>query len=139
MLGSILAGFSRTIIQLIIFRALAGAGGGAIVSIGQIVISDVVTLRERCVELQSDEVTFPALMHSTAQRGKYQGIIGVVVAFGFAIGPPHWRCPGGESQLAGECHNPRFEEAYSNRTVVLLGYSPNLVHPPCAQFCSFSR
>ncbi|KZT03957.1 MFS general substrate transporter [Laetiporus sulphureus 93-53] len=66
MLGSILAGFSRTIIQLIIFRALAGAGGGAIVSIGQIVISDVVTLRE---------------------RGKYQGIIGVVVAFGFAIGP----------------------------------------------------
>ncbi|KAH9833497.1 major facilitator superfamily domain-containing protein [Rhodofomes roseus] len=66
MLGSILAGFSRSIVQLIIFRGIAGAGGGAIVSVGQIVISDVVTLRD---------------------RGKYQGIIGVVVAFGFAIGP----------------------------------------------------
>ncbi|CCM02944.1 uncharacterized protein FIBRA_05059 [Fibroporia radiculosa] len=66
MFGCILAGFSRSIIQLIIFRAIAGAGGGAIVSMGQIIISDIVTLRE---------------------RGKYQGIIGVVVAFGFAIGP----------------------------------------------------
>ncbi|KZT72462.1 MFS general substrate transporter [Daedalea quercina L-15889] len=66
MLGSILAGFSRTIVELIIYRGIAGAGGGAIVSIGQIVISDVVSLRD---------------------RGKYQGIIGVVVAFGFAIGP----------------------------------------------------
>ncbi|PCH35751.1 MFS general substrate transporter [Wolfiporia cocos MD-104 SS10] len=66
MLGSVLAGFSRSIVQLIAFRGLAGAGGGAIVSVGQIIISDVVSLRE---------------------RGKYQGIIGVVVAFGFAIGP----------------------------------------------------
>ena len=45
MLGSILAGFSRTIVQLIVFRGLAGAGGGAIISVGQIVISDVVSLR----------------------------------------------------------------------------------------------
>ncbi|OSX61679.1 hypothetical protein POSPLADRAFT_1046967 [Postia placenta MAD-698-R-SB12] len=66
MIGSILAGFSRSIIQLIVFRGIAGAGGGAIVSIGQIIISDIVSLRD---------------------RGKYQGIIGVVVAFGFAIGP----------------------------------------------------
>ena len=50
MLGSILAGFSRTIVQLIVFRGLAGAGGGAIVSIGQIVISDVVSLRDRSVD-----------------------------------------------------------------------------------------
>ena len=49
MLGSILAGFSRTIVQLIVFRGLAGAGGGAIISVGQIVISDVVSLRDRCV------------------------------------------------------------------------------------------
>ncbi|TFY63661.1 hypothetical protein EVJ58_g3123 [Rhodofomes roseus] len=56
----------QPLLQLIIFRGIAGAGGGAIVSVGQIVISDVVTLRD---------------------RGKYQGIIGVVVAFGFAIGP----------------------------------------------------
>ncbi|CAL1711998.1 unnamed protein product [Somion occarium] len=66
MLGSLLAGFSPSIISLIIFRGIAGAGGGGIVSIVQIVMSDVVSLRE---------------------RGKYQGIIGGVVAFGFAIGP----------------------------------------------------
>ncbi|EPT02404.1 hypothetical protein FOMPIDRAFT_1029277 [Fomitopsis schrenkii] len=75
MLGSILAGFSRTIVQLIVFRGLAGAGGGAIVSVGQIVISDVVSLRDRADALGG------------LRRGKYQGIIGVVVAFGFAIGP----------------------------------------------------
>ncbi|KAI0359234.1 MFS general substrate transporter [Trametes cingulata] len=66
MIGSLAAGFSRTIVQLIVLRGLAGAGGGGIVSMAQIVISDVVSLRD---------------------RGKYQGIIGVVVAFGFAVGP----------------------------------------------------
>ncbi|EMD33190.1 hypothetical protein CERSUDRAFT_68238 [Gelatoporia subvermispora B] len=66
MIGSLASGFSRSILQLIILRGFAGAGGGGIVSIAQIVISDVVTLRD---------------------RGKYQGIIGVVVAFGYAIGP----------------------------------------------------
>ncbi|OJT01636.1 hypothetical protein TRAPUB_7894 [Trametes pubescens] len=66
MLGSLAAGFSRSITQLIVLRGVAGAGGGGIVSMAQIVISDVVSLRD---------------------RGKYQGIIGVVVAFGFAVGP----------------------------------------------------
>ncbi|KAI1785278.1 MFS general substrate transporter [Ganoderma leucocontextum] len=66
MVGSLAAGFSRTIIQLIVLRGVAGVGGGGIVSMAQIVISDVVSLRD---------------------RGKYQGIIGVVVAFGFAVGP----------------------------------------------------
>ncbi|PIL32782.1 MFS general substrate transporter [Ganoderma sinense ZZ0214-1] len=66
MVGSLSAGFSRTIMQLIVLRGIAGVGGGGIVSMAQIVISDVVSLRD---------------------RGKYQGIIGVVVAFGFAVGP----------------------------------------------------
>ncbi|KAJ3550297.1 hypothetical protein NM688_g5094 [Phlebia brevispora] len=66
MLGCLLAGFSRTIVALIIFRGIAGAGGGGIVSVMQIVISDVVSLRE---------------------RGKYQGIIGGVISFGYALGP----------------------------------------------------
>ncbi|KDQ56248.1 hypothetical protein JAAARDRAFT_132785 [Jaapia argillacea MUCL 33604] len=66
MIGSLAAGFSRTIIELIVFRGFAGAGGGGIISMAQIVISDVVSLRE---------------------RGKYQGIIGGVVALGYAIGP----------------------------------------------------
>ena len=47
MLGSLAAGFSRSITQLIVLRGVAGAGGGGIVSMGQIVISDVVSLRDR--------------------------------------------------------------------------------------------
>ncbi|KAK7036119.1 MFS drug transporter [Favolaschia claudopus] len=66
MVGNLLSGFSKTIIQLIVFRGFAGAGGGGLVSMMQIVVSDIVSLRE---------------------RGKYQGIIGGVVAIGYAIGP----------------------------------------------------
>ncbi|KAF9221725.1 MFS general substrate transporter, partial [Gyrodon lividus] len=67
MIGSLLSGFSRSIIELIVFRGFAGAGGGGIISIAQIIMSDVVSLRD---------------------RGKYQGIIGGVIALGYAIGPP---------------------------------------------------
>ncbi|KAF9475914.1 MFS general substrate transporter [Pholiota conissans] len=66
MIGNLLAGFSRTIIQLIIFRGVAGAGGGGLISMAQIVVADIVSLRD---------------------RGKYQGIMGSVVAVGYAIGP----------------------------------------------------
>ncbi|KAJ7449107.1 MFS general substrate transporter [Mycena galericulata] len=66
MLGNLIAGFSKTIVQLIVFRGFAGAGGGGLVSLMQIIVSDLVSLRE---------------------RGKYQGIIGGVVAIGYAIGP----------------------------------------------------
>ncbi|KAG6810458.1 hypothetical protein H0H92_011807 [Tricholoma furcatifolium] len=66
MIGNLIAGFSKNIVQLIVFRGVAGAGGGSIVSMAQIVISDIVSLRE---------------------RGKYQGIIGGAVALGYTIGP----------------------------------------------------
>nr|AVP77532.1 major facilitator superfamily protein [Flammulina velutipes] len=66
MFGNLLAGFSKKIIQVIIFRGIAGAGGGGIVSMMQIVVSDVVTLRD---------------------RGKYQGIIQAIVAVGYTAGP----------------------------------------------------
>lgn len=46
--------------------ALAGIGGGGIITTVTIVVSDVVTLKE---------------------RGKYQGIIGVVVSAATAFGP----------------------------------------------------
>lgn len=49
MIGCLAAGFSRTINELIIFRAIAGAGGGGIVSMAQIVVSDIVSLRDRYV------------------------------------------------------------------------------------------
>ncbi|KIJ12270.1 hypothetical protein PAXINDRAFT_83157 [Paxillus involutus ATCC 200175] len=67
MIGSLLSGFSRSITELIVCRGFAGAGGGGILSMAQIIISDIVSLRD---------------------RGKYQGIIGGVVALGYAIGPP---------------------------------------------------
>ncbi|THV06972.1 MFS general substrate transporter [Dendrothele bispora CBS 962.96] len=66
MIGNLIAGFSNSIIQVIVFRGVAGAGGGGIIGMMQIIISDIITLRE---------------------RGKYQGIIGGVVAVGYTIGP----------------------------------------------------
>ncbi|KAJ7136573.1 major facilitator superfamily domain-containing protein [Mycena epipterygia] len=67
MVGNLISGFSKTITQLIVFRGFAGAGGGGLQSMMQIVVSDIVSLRE---------------------RGKYQGIIGGIVnAIGYAIGP----------------------------------------------------
>ncbi|KAF8549825.1 MFS general substrate transporter [Imleria badia] len=67
LLGSLAAGFSTSIIQLIIFRGFAGAGGGGIQSMAQIIVSDIVSLRD---------------------RGKYQGFISGAIALGYAIGPP---------------------------------------------------
>lgn len=52
--GSLGASLSQTSIQLIAFRALTGAAGGGLVSVAQMIVSDVVPLRE---------------------RGKYQGIL----------------------------------------------------------------
>ncbi|KAJ4000462.1 MFS general substrate transporter [Lentinula boryana] len=64
--GNLAAGFSDSIIQLIVCRGIAGAGGGGISSMLQIMISDIVPLRE---------------------RGKYVGVSAGVIALGYAIGP----------------------------------------------------
>ncbi|KAJ5113693.1 hypothetical protein N7456_002227 [Penicillium angulare] len=53
-------------IMLIVFRAIAGIGGGGILTSVMITVSDVVSLEK---------------------RGTYQGIIGVVVALSNSIGP----------------------------------------------------
>ncbi|KAG6377721.1 MFS general substrate transporter [Boletus reticuloceps] len=67
MLGSLAAGFSKSIVQLIIFRGIAGAGGGSIQSMSQIIVGDIVSLRD---------------------RGKYQGFISMAMGLGYALGPP---------------------------------------------------
>ncbi|KAJ6577921.1 putative MFS drug transporter [Mycena capillaripes] len=64
--GNIASGFSRTFIELLIFRAVSGIGGGGLSTVAQIIVSDVVSLRE---------------------RGKYQGILGASVAFSYGVGP----------------------------------------------------
>ncbi|CAE6523273.1 unnamed protein product [Rhizoctonia solani] len=56
----------RKIITLIIFRAVTGVGGGGLILLGQLIVGDVVSVRE---------------------RGKYQGILGAFVALSNGIGP----------------------------------------------------
>ncbi|KAJ4471407.1 MFS general substrate transporter [Lentinula aciculospora] len=64
--GNLIAGFSRSVIQLIVFRAIAGVGDGGATTMVQIVISDVISLRD---------------------RGKFIGYAGGITAAGYTIGP----------------------------------------------------
>lgn len=64
--GSLACALAQSMIQLIVFRALAGVGGGGILTLVMIIISDVVSLKD---------------------RGKYQGLIGGVVAISNSLGP----------------------------------------------------
>ncbi|RUS22829.1 major facilitator superfamily domain-containing protein [Endogone sp. FLAS-F59071] len=64
--GSILCGAAQNMIMLIIFRAFQGIGGGGIMAMAMIVISDIVPMRD---------------------RGKYQGIIGACFGLSSVIGP----------------------------------------------------
>ncbi|KAH8731930.1 major facilitator superfamily domain-containing protein [Phaeosphaeriaceae sp. PMI808] len=65
--GSLASSFATSSIQLIVFRAFTGVGGGGVMTVAQLIVSDIVPLRE---------------------RGKYQGILGSVVAIAHGIGPP---------------------------------------------------
>ncbi|PYI12022.1 MFS general substrate transporter [Aspergillus sclerotiicarbonarius CBS 121057] len=65
-IGLLASSLVQTTTQLIVFRAFTGIGGGGLMSVAQTIVSDVVPLRE---------------------RGKYQGILGAVVAIGNGIGP----------------------------------------------------
>ncbi|KXS13363.1 MFS general substrate transporter [Gonapodya prolifera JEL478] len=66
LVGNALCGIAQSILQLIVFRALAGVGGGGITTLVMVVVSDVVSIRE---------------------RGKYQGVIGAAIALAGVIGP----------------------------------------------------
>lgn len=64
--GALGCSVSQSMIMLIIFRAIEGIGGGGILTLTTIIVSDIVTLKE---------------------RGKYQGIIGGVIALSNGVGP----------------------------------------------------
>ncbi len=66
LLGSVLSGMSQSMMQLILFRALQGIGGGAIMVNSITIIGDI----------------FPP-----AERGKWQGLIGGVFALASIAGP----------------------------------------------------
>src|SRR5881227_2103968 len=44
LIGSALCGLSRTMMQLVVFRALQGLGGGGLISTAQAIIGDVVSV-----------------------------------------------------------------------------------------------
>ena len=85
MVGNLAAGFSTRIVEVIVFRGVAGAGGGGIISMAQIIMSDIVSLRDRWVYHSLCKCTMFDII--SGSRGKYQGIIGVFVALGNGIGP----------------------------------------------------
>lgn len=64
--ASVLCGVSPNMISLIVFRALQGLAGGGLMSLTQIIIGDVVSVRD---------------------RGKYAGVIGICFAVASVIGP----------------------------------------------------
>ncbi|GAA5892910.1 hypothetical protein JCM5296_006039 [Sporobolomyces johnsonii] len=65
-IGSLACAVAQSMLQLIIFRGLQGVGGGGLLTLVLIIVSDVVTLKE---------------------RGKYQGITESTIMIGNGIGP----------------------------------------------------
>jgi EmrB/QacA subfamily drug resistance transporter len=66
LIGSILAGLSQSMFQLVIFRGLQGVGAGGLMTLVLATIGDVVPMRE---------------------RGKYQGMFGAVWGLSSVAGP----------------------------------------------------
>ncbi|KAJ7895965.1 MFS general substrate transporter [Mycena olivaceomarginata] len=65
--GSALAGAAQNMSMLIAARAIQGVGGGGIINLTEILVADLVPL---------------------AERGLYQGLVGLVWSFASCIGPP---------------------------------------------------
>ncbi|KAI9291570.1 MFS general substrate transporter [Neoconidiobolus thromboides FSU 785] len=66
LVGSVLCGAAQTIEMLIICRAIAGIGGGGLISLSVIIISDIVSLR---------------------RRGIFMGMVGANFAVASVVGP----------------------------------------------------
>ncbi|GAA5965979.1 hypothetical protein JCM8115_004783 [Rhodotorula mucilaginosa] len=65
-IGSLACAVAQTMIQLIVFRGMQGFGGGGLITLTLIIISDVVSLRD---------------------RGKYQGVTEITIAIANGGGP----------------------------------------------------
>jgi MFS family permease len=76
--GSVLCGTAQDMVQLVLYRAIQGLGGGGLIVLSQAIIGDVVSPRE---------------------RGKYQGAFGAVSVSAVSQGPcsaasSSTNCPG---------------------------------------------
>ncbi|KAH7080438.1 major facilitator superfamily domain-containing protein [Paraphoma chrysanthemicola] len=65
-ISDLLCGLSQNATMLYVFRGLAGVANGGITSLSMMIVSDIITLKE---------------------RGKYQGILGACVGLGNMVGP----------------------------------------------------
>ncbi|CAK9437568.1 uncharacterized protein LODBEIA_P19460 [Lodderomyces beijingensis] len=65
-IGDIACSVARNGVEFYVFRALAGIGNGGVSSLSMVILSDIVSLRD---------------------RGKFQGILGSSVGIGNAVGP----------------------------------------------------
>ncbi|PRZ41674.1 EmrB/QacA subfamily drug resistance transporter [Antricoccus suffuscus] len=66
LVGSVLCGIANSMVELILFRALQGIGGGGLIVGAQSIVGDVVSPRE---------------------RGRYQGVFGAVFGVSSVVGP----------------------------------------------------
>ncbi|WP_109125660.1 MDR family MFS transporter [Dyella sp. C11] len=66
LLGSVLCGAARNLVELIVFRAIQGAGAGGLLPLAQIIIGDMVP---------------------PTQRGKRQGVVAGIFALCSVVGP----------------------------------------------------
>jgi MFS family permease len=81
--ASLACALAHSMIQLIIFRAFQGIGGGGITTLGMIISGTCFCYALYCADLRrtvSDVV-------SLRDRGKYQGIMGGVTAVSNSLGP----------------------------------------------------
>lgn len=84
LIGSLLCAVSINIKMLIAGRAVQGIGGGGLLALVNISISDLFSMRYECLPTSTQCAYTNALNRS---RGLYFGIIGMVWAVAGAVGP----------------------------------------------------